>query len=883
MPNPDAPHAVSSTSGSEIQGSGIDSGGLDGIDSARRLVAEVRSRPLHPWHQLVLGAAGTGKSATLTEVRRALREAEVPISDSPESDDVGAILVDDAHALDDAGLRHLTAVADSGRRTVVVAAEPRPSRPALRRLMERLHGERGVLQLGPLPRAGVHQRAAARLGAEPSPWLLDLLVDATAGAPDLLDAALAGLGPLAPLNRAEDPAATSTIADAVTRRLADRLDRLDGDLLWTLAAALTGAGLDPEELAEGLGTDIPRASGLIDAARGTGLLGTADTVRLMARESVAAAVGENRLSTARQTVLVSRLRRGQLRLPLARKLARAGLRDPQLARYLVTAADAELGDRPAEAGEIYIEALGVGAEAGALATRRAEASVRSGDLTTAMTIADEAWGQVDDASVPTLTRVAATVSVMRGMSQHGAALYRYLGPERAGVEASLASVVLWGAGDRDAAQTMLAARAGGPPTALSAGLSLLADGVAQSMGADSAVAMNTLARAASLLHTADRSLLTPDSGAAIAALAALHSGDLHRAETVLRRALQAEPTQSVTRTRHLALLAWTAMLRGDLVAAGELRDSAVSLASVQYRDELFLGALRVGIARRSSDFGALSMAWADVQEVVGEHSPDLFTLLPLGELWVAAARMNDTVRMQPLMTEAHDLLERLGEPVLWSSALHWAGVHGAILTRQPTDLMPHAAALSAASHHSPYAAALAAGGQAWLRVLSGRVEADEVEQAARTLTRFGLSWDGSRLAGQAALYAESGSVATALLHVARQLQQSGVATTDPTPDTARTTAQSAPSLLSDREREVATLVTMGLTYRDIGAQLYISAKTVEHHVARMRGRLGASSRRELLSMLRAMELAGPSEDIPVDGAVPAAQRMSASWTRGPGR
>ncbi|WP_256277901.1 LuxR C-terminal-related transcriptional regulator, partial [Mycolicibacterium grossiae] len=58
--------------------------------------------------------------------------------------------------------------------------------------------------------------------------------------------------------------------------------------------------------------------------------------------------------------------------------------------------------------------------------------------------------------------------------------------------------------------------------------------------------------------------------------------------------------------------------------------------------------------------------------------------------------------------------------------------------------------------------------------------------------------------------------------------------------------------LSDREREVAELVLQGMPYRDIGSQLLISAKTVEHHVARIRRRLGAESRSELLSMLRAI-------------------------------
>ncbi|WP_043659240.1 helix-turn-helix domain-containing protein, partial [Nocardia thailandica] len=61
-----------------------------------------------------------------------------------------------------------------------------------------------------------------------------------------------------------------------------------------------------------------------------------------------------------------------------------------------------------------------------------------------------------------------------------------------------------------------------------------------------------------------------------------------------------------------------------------------------------------------------------------------------------------------------------------------------------------------------------------------------------------------------------------------------------------------PRMLSEREREVAELMLLGLTYREIGARLYISAKTVEHHVARIRRRIGARSRSELLSMLRAM-------------------------------
>jgi DNA-binding CsgD family transcriptional regulator len=55
--------------------------------------------------------------------------------------------------------------------------------------------------------------------------------------------------------------------------------------------------------------------------------------------------------------------------------------------------------------------------------------------------------------------------------------------------------------------------------------------------------------------------------------------------------------------------------------------------------------------------------------------------------------------------------------------------------------------------------------------------------------------------------------------------------------------------LSERECEVGRLVLEGRTHRDIGGQLFISPKTVEHHVAHIRQKLGATSRAEFLAAL----------------------------------
>ena len=158
-------------------------------------------------------------------------------------------------------------------------------------------------------------------------------------------------------------------------------------------------------------------------------------------------------------------------------------------------------------------------------------------------------------------------------------------------------------------------------------------------------------------------------------------------------------------------------------------------------------------------------------------------------------------------------------------------------------------------------------------MLADQVDVDEVAAAARGLAQFGLTWDATRLAGQAALQTPDPRVSGAMLQVARDLKLTAgdmpSAPTNPAlPSPAATAPAGAPAgrPLSDREREVAELLLLGMPYRDIGAQLFISAKTVEHHVARIRRRLGAESRSEMLSMLRAMLDTAKLRPIPHSGS-----------------
>jgi DNA-binding CsgD family transcriptional regulator len=534
------------------------------------------------------------------------------------------------------------------------------------------------------------------------------------------------------------------------------------------------------------------------------------------------------------------------------------LRDDRLANALADLASRSHG-QPARAARLYRAAADAGATA--LNTRLADALALTGDCATAGRLADELLGSEDTAERAAAVRIAASIAMHDGSAAQAADLFRWLGPYPDAFVSAAGTIVAVATGDLDSARAALGAESAGPPTSTSRAARSLAEGLMLSLDQPFPVAVARLGQ--SITAEQHQPGVAPDSPAALVTLAALHGGDPVRARSVIGRAVRAgSQTEIVDESffshRHRLLLGWVRMQDGQLPAATADVMSTVD-ATLHRRDALWAAALQTAIARRSGDSGAVQKHWYAAMEVLAEYSVDLFALLPLGELWVAAARMRQVDRLDHTLSEAFALLESLGKPLLWSVSLHWAGVHAGILANSPEAVAPHGQALTAAAAHSAFAKALANAGRTWLRVLANHVDTDEVTAAARGLSQFGLTSDATRLASQAALQTPDGRVSGAMLQLARDLKQTVAVDEAPgiEPAAATEVARSAPSRpvssrLSDREREVAELLLLGMPYRDIGSQLFISAKTVEHHVARIRRRLGAESRSEMLSMLRAM-------------------------------
>lgn len=757
-------------------------------------------------------------------------------------------------------LERLTEPVGHPSATVVVAAEPLVHRRELTSLTGALARSAPVVSLAPLTPAEVGRAAVDVLGWAPPAELIEAVSTITAGLPFLAYPALAAIGSLGDEARESTGSAVPAVSQATRIALIERLRRVDEAVLDTLLVSSLSPELGPDDVAAALDVGAEAAQALVDRARASGLIAPSHSetfVRSLHQYS-AETIGAARHHDVELALLRSQVEKSTLSMDVALRMADHGVRDAQLADALTGFADRSQA-HPDRVARLYRAAAEAGASV--VSARLAEALALTGDCGTASQLADELLTSPDPAERAAGVRIAASVAMHDGAAAQAAELFRWLGTYPDAAVGVAGAIVAAGVGDIEAARAAASIDTAGPPTSSTRAARSLAEGLVKTLDSSYGTAIALLSQAITI--GVGPLSVSPDTPAALVTLTALHAGDAVRARSVIGRAAGAGGTDGFFGHRHRLLFGWVNMQDGQLQAASAQVMAVVDSVTherLHRRDAFWAAALQTGIARRSGDSGSMQKNWYAAMEVLTEYSMDLYSLLPLGELWIVAARMHQLDRIEHAVAEAFNLLDRLGSPALWSPPLHWAGVHAGILANSPEAVAPHGLALSAAANHTPFARALATAGRAWLRVLANQVDADKVTAAARSLAQFGLTWDATRLASQAALQTPDARVSGAMLQLARDLKVSIVdqaPAAEPTSMPATTEAPQrvspvpASSRLSEREREVAALLLQGMPYRDIGSQLFISAKTVEHHVARIRRRLGAESRSELLSLLRA--------------------------------
>jgi DNA-binding CsgD family transcriptional regulator len=805
---------------------------VPGGPASAALVRRVSEAPTAPLTAVVVGPGGTGKTTLLDAVGHAYATAGVEVARALPATPTAALLVDDAHRLDADAVARLRAFADDPRARLVIAHRPwpRPAGP-----LPGVAGRRVVVVVGHLTRDAVAARIAGRVGVTPPEAMVDVVHEQSGGLPALVEIVTRALHETGRFDaRRPDTFRRPdliTVSAALAERLRHHVDALDPDVRALLEAMAVGAALDGEVLGPLLDTPAEHLSGTVEAARATGLLTDAGALIPFVRGLLLRLTPVLRARELQRRLAGIELDRGGSVLHAGRQLLGTGASGSRIAAVLRAAAD----EAPAElAADLLDEAVRAGLPSTAVAGRRARALALAGELDAALRVADTA---ADGPEHEDATLVAAAVLAHRGLLTRSIELYRGVG----GPAALLAVPGLVVTGAVDAARDVLDGVTGGGRL-LDGAAELMARGMLATVEGTAPAALSLLARAGVLLDPVAAATLLPDTPAALTAVVALQCGELSLAQEAVHRAATRRHGGRAAQPRLRLLHGWALMCRGRFDLA---RRTLRTDTEPEPRDELLAAALAAALARRAADPAALATAWGRARDALVRQPVDLTTLPQLGELAVATAELGEDDWLAPHLHDADALLDRLGGPVLWGAPLRWYRLQAALAAGRDTEVGEHAEALQGVALQSatgtPYGAVLAAAAGCWADLVAGRVDADAVVAVGRRMPAVGLGWEGAQLAGRAALLTDDRRVTSGLHATARALHTEA-------PDAVTDAPQPG---FTERELEIGRHVLAGLTYKQIGTRLYLSAKTVEHHVARMRQRSGAGSRDELFGLLRA--------------------------------
>ncbi len=310
---------------------------------------------------------------------------------------------------------------------------------------------------------------------------------------------------------------------------------------------------------------------------------------------------------------------------------------------------------------------------------------------------------------------------------------------------------------------------------------------------------------------------------------------------------------------------------GDLGQAVALLEEALAL-----RRELGIG---TGSPCHSTNLGALAGRRGDFRQAEALFEEALALLRELGDRrWVAVSLSNlgvlaywrrDDERAEVLLEEALAIARTVGSKEWFHSTVLYLGyvasrrgdgVAAAAYYQETLQLCRD----SGDRYHLPYAleasvwatrdqgdverSARLYGAAAAVRASTHAVlaphEATDREHKIEALreSMSAAAFERGWVAGQRMLPEEAIALALELLEEAERIPGSG------TSETREPSALSPPSPLSPREQEVLRLAAEGLTSKQIGEQLFLSHRTVDHHLNSIYNKLGVDNRAQAVAV-----------------------------------
>ncbi|TWP51686.1 hypothetical protein FKR81_12480 [Lentzea tibetensis] len=869
------------------------SGNRDGAFHGRAAERDVLAKVLDAGSGVVLveGAPGTGKTRLLAEAaREAVRRGFTVETAADELDqpfllarvaerspaEPTVIVLDDLHVAEPGTLAALRSLLPTCRDLPVVWLLARVAGAGADRSFAAIGGLATRLELSPLPDNVVLDLVADLLGGKPDAGLRSLAALAQGNPAELvaLFTALCEDGQVQ-LERGRAVLSPEPPPRRVERLMRRRIDTLSGPARHLLqVASVLGAGFEPGDVAQMLGTSTAVLLPVLDETIGAGVVTSADDRLAFRHELIWRLVSDSVPAPVRRALHREAgemlLDRGDSAVTAAQHLLHGAQRgDVRSIEGLVTAARAVLRQAPDASAELAVRALELTDPASQSVMPRTVVAVRalaaSGKLTAAQVMAQDALSrQVSAPASAQLRHIVALTLMLSGQYADAVDVVEHLLDEPdlpddlvEWVEITRLMSLLGHEPSRagEIAETIVRAHRGPSTDLLATALAVLAvvtrdtgqPGAAVQLAreAGNSAAGTELCGYPQLVYASQLGCLREfaDADAVVRRVRSiplgnapketltsvvqsrilLQAGRIEDAVTEARRALAvAEETGLVLLVPPaLAVLATVAIHTGDLPAAIEHverfrtklpADGVVFSAAYYQWTDLLVSFVGFGLER------ALTLLTDTYPDLV--EGSALFVEEPRSAPWFV--RRAQEAEDQALAEAVVRRIERFADDNPEFRAVAVAAIHARGVLDGDAKLLEQAAV----QHRDLWARANASEDLGVLLAASDRAASVKALESALGLYReIGAIRDGARVMGR-------------LRKLGRRRRTQPVR------------PLSGWSSLDDTEQAIANLVAKGQTNRQISTQLFMSPHTVNFHLRKIFRKLGISSRVELVMRTR---------------------------------